>query len=145
MITSVLGFDFGTQKIGVAIGQTITKTASALPELNAKEGQPNWDTITALIAEWQPDAFIVGIPLNEDGSDNPLSKRARKFANRLHGRFGLPFYTVNEHLSSYDARDQILQYSGRAAKSGRNIDSIAATLIIETWFSEPESLSGHHL
>ena len=84
-----MGFDFGTQKIGIAIGQTVTQTASPLPDLPAKDGQPKWDAVASLIKEWQPDAFVVGIPLNEDGSDNALSKRARKFANRLHGRFGL--------------------------------------------------------
>jgi len=138
-----MGFDFGTKKIGVAIGQRLTQTASALPELPAKEGQPQWDAVAALIEEWQPDALVVGIPLNEDGSDNALSKRARKFGNRLHGRFGLPLFPVNEHLSSFDARDQIQQYSGRAAQSKRNIDSVAAALIIETWFAE-SGPSGHH-
>jgi len=140
-----MGFDFGTQKIGVAIGQKLTQTASPLPEIPAKDGQPSWETVAALIAEWQPDAFVVGIPLNEDGTDNALTKRARKFGNRLHGRFGLPLFTANEHLSSYDARDQILQYSGRAAKSNRHIDSVAAALIIETWFAEPEPTTGHNL
>ena len=141
-ITTIMGFDFGTRKIGVAIGQQLTQTASALPELPAKEGKPNWETVASLIKEWQPDGFVVGLPLNEDGTDNEFSKRARKFGNRLHGRFGLPLFTVNEHLSSYDARDQIQQYSGRAAKSGRLVDSIAAVLIIETWFAEPETSPG---
>jgi len=135
-ITTLMSFDFGLRKIGVAVGQQLTQTASALPELPAKEGKPQWDTLTALIQEWQPDAFVVGLPLNEDGTENELTKRAKKFGNRLHGRYGLPLFTVNEHLSSYDARDQIRQYSGRAAKSGRYIDSIAAVLILETWFSE---------
>ena len=138
-----MGFDFGTKKIGVAIGQKLTQTASPLPEIPAKDGQPHWETVAALIAEWQPDAFVVGIPLNEDGTDNALTKRAKKFGNRLHGRFGLPLFTTNEHLSSYDARDQIQQYSGRAAKSSRQIDSVAAALIIETWFAEPEPTTGH--
>jgi len=140
-----MGFDFGTQKIGVAIGQKVTQTASPLPEIPAKDGQPSWETVATLIAEWQPDAFVVGIPLNEDGTDNALTKRARKFGNRLHGRFGLPLFTANEHLSSFDARDQILQYSGRAAKSNRQIDSVAAALIIETWFAETEPTTGHNL
>ena len=140
-----MGFDFGTQKIGVAIGQKLTQTASPLPEIAAKDGQPRWETVAALIEEWQPDAFVVGIPFNEDGTDNALTKRARKFGNRLHGRFGLPLFTTNEHLSSYDARDQIQQYSGRAAKSNRLIDSVAAALIIETWFSESEPATGHNL
>ena len=140
-----MGFDFGTQKIGVAIGQKLTQTASPLPEIPAKDGQPRWETVAALIAEWQPDAFVVGIPFSEDGTDNALTKRARKFGNRLHGRFGLPLFTTNEHLSSYDARDQIQQYSGRAAKSNRQIDSVAAALIIETWFAESEPATGSNL
>lgn len=144
-ITTVMGFDFGTQKIGVAIGQQLTQTASPLPELPAKDGQPQWQTIADLISEWQPDAFVVGIPLNDDGTDNALSKRARKFGNRLHGRFGLPLFTTNEHLSSYDAKDQIQQYSGRAAKANRYIDSVAAALIIETWFAESEPSTGRTL
>lgn len=137
-IMTLMGFDFGTQKIGIAIGQQLTQTASALPEIPAKDGQPQWQTVASLIEEWKPDAFVVGIPFNEDGSENPLSARARKFGNRLHGRFGLPLFTINEHLSSYDARDHIQQYSGRAAKSNRYVDSVAAVLILESWFSESQ-------
>lgn len=122
--------------MGVAIGQSLTGTATPLMELKAKEGQPNWEQVAKLIDEWKPDAFLVGIPLNMDGSESEMSTRARKFGKRLHGRFGKPCHEVDERLSSFDARDQITQHSGRAPASNRNIDSVAAALILETWFNQ---------
>lgn len=128
---SILAFDFGTHKIGVAVGQSLTGSAMPLPELKASNGQPNWDQVAALIAEWQPDAFVVGVPINMDGSEFELTQRARKFGQRLHGRFGKPWFPMDERLTSFEAREQ-----ARAQPGGKKglVDSIAASLILQSWF-----------
>ena len=89
MSGTFLGFDFGTKSIGVAVGQRITGTARPLPALKAQDGKPDWNIIEKLLKEWQPEAVIVGLPLNMDGTEQPLTARARNFANKIHGRFGV--------------------------------------------------------
>lgn len=130
---SILAFDFGTHKIGVAVGQTLTATTTPLPELRASNGQPDWDQVAALIAEWQPDAFVVGVPVNMDGSEFELTARARKFGQRLHGRFGKPWFAMDERLTSFEARE--LARSQPRGKGNRGlVDSLAASLILQSWF-----------
>lgn len=135
----VLAFDFGTQRIGVAVGQSITGTASPLPALKANDGVPNWDHIAALIKEWQPQQLLVGLPLNMDDSESDLSMRARKFANRLNGRFGLRVELWDERLSSFEARGEMLSRSPKNYRDGNfkdgKVDSLSACLILEGWFS----------
>ena len=135
----VLAFDFGTQRIGVAIGQSVTGTASPLPALKANDGIPNWDQLAALIAEWQPQQLLVGLPLNMDGSESEISVRAKKFANRLHGRFGLPVELWDERLSSFEARGEMLARARRSFKEPNfkdgKVDSLSACLILEGWFA----------
>lgn len=126
-----LGFDFGTQKIGVAVGQAVTGTASPLLELRAKEGQPDWQQVAALIDTWQPQALIVGVPVLMDGSEFELTQRARKFGQRLHGRFGLPWHAADERLSSFEARER----AGRR-RAGTLVDSLAAQVILESWMAQ---------
>lgn len=129
---TMLAFDFGTQKIGVAVGQSLTQTANPLQEIKAQDGKPNWDEVTQLLEEWQPDAFVVGVPINMDGSEFELTQRARKFGQRLHGRYGKPCFEMDERLSSFDARDQV-----RKNKEKRTlVDSVAASLILQSWFSD---------
>lgn len=128
---SALAFDFGTHKIGVAVGQTITGSASPLPELKASNGQPNWDQVAALIAEWQPDIFVVGVPVMMDGSEFDLTQRARKFGQRLQGRFGKPWYPMDERLTSFEARELARTQPQR---SKGLVDSLAASLILQSWF-----------
>lgn len=101
-----LAFDFGTKSIGVAIGQQLTGTARPLIALKAQDGIPDWNRLEALLKEWQPDRVVVGLPLNMDGSEQPLTVRARKFANRLHGRFGVQVDLHDERLSTVEARDR---------------------------------------
>lgn len=129
-----MAFDFGTQKIGVAVGQTQTLTTTALPELRAKDGQPDWNAVAKLIEEWQPDAFVVGVPVNMDGSEFDMTQRARKFGQRLHGRFGKPWFAMDERLTSFDARQQA---KGPGNNQGKGlVDSIAASLILQSWFTD---------
>lgn len=131
----ILAFDFGTQNIGVAFGQSFTGTATPLKPLKARDGIPDWRQIASLIQKWQPDAFVVGVPINMDGSDNDITQRARKFQNRLEGRFHKPGYGMDERLSSFDAESRVFDDQRGAAKV--SIDSLAAKLILESWFREP--------
>jgi putative Holliday junction resolvase len=131
---TVLCFDYGTKTIGVAVGQTITQTANPLIDLKARDGIPNWQQIEQLLEEWQPDLLLVGLPLNMDGSFSEISQRAKKFANRLHGRFGLTIEMADERLSSFEAKGEIIQQTGSRQFKQRNIDSVAARIILESWF-----------
>lgn len=132
----VLGFDWGTQKIGVAIGQAATGTATPLASIGAVQGLPDWTAIGRLVAEWEPDLFVVGIPLNMDGSESDSSRRARRFACRLSARFDIPWAGVDERLSSVEARYDAAAARGAAIES---VDSVAARLLLESWFREAGS------
>jgi putative holliday junction resolvase len=134
-IKTIVAFDYGTKHIGIAVGQTITRTANSLPLLKAKDGIPDWSQIEKLFSQWQPDLILVGLPLNMDDSDNEITVRARKFANRLHGRFGVKVEMMDERLTSFAAKEEI-KNAGRSNDYKKNpVDSIAARLILETWFS----------
>ena len=130
MPESLLGFDFGQQRIGVAVGQQVTGTATAICTLQSRDGKPDWDTISDLIKEWQPDALIVGLPLHADGEESEISLAARKFARQLEGRYRLPVHTMNEYLSSQAARE-LQQQNRQAGKAG--IDAVAARIILQNW------------
>ncbi|RAP71244.1 putative Holliday junction resolvase [Candidatus Erwinia dacicola] len=130
----MLSFDFGTKSIGVAIGQQLTGTARPLAALKANDGVPDWNKIEALLKEWQPDRVVVGLPLNMDGTEQPLTARARKFSNRLHGRFGVQVDLHDERLSTVEARAEIFERGGFRALSKGRVDSLSAVIILESWF-----------
>ena len=138
-LSTILGFDFGTKNIGVAAGQAITQTATALPQLKARDGIPNWDKVGALISEWQPDAVVVGIPLNMDGSESPMSVRARKFGKRIHGRFNLPFYEADERLTSFEAKEWADRLGHKGHYGSNPVDGMAAQIILEAWLNDPQN------
>ncbi|WP_020407061.1 Holliday junction resolvase RuvX [Hahella ganghwensis] len=138
-MTTVLGFDFGLKRIGVASGQSITGTASPLPEIPARDGIPDWNVIARLIDEWQPARVLVGEPSNMDGTDSDMARRARKFANRIHGRFGVPIVLVDERLTSFEAKQLVKDRYGHQDFGQYAVDSIAAVLIIEHWFASTDS------
>ena len=125
----VLGFDYGTKKIGVAVGQLKLATATALAPIKARDGIPDWIALSKIIAEWQPDHFVVGMPYNMDGSESEMCTRARKFARRLHGRYGLSWSEMDERLSTFEARSNLNHES-----SSESVDSRSACLILESWF-----------
>ena len=130
-----MSFDYGTEKIGIAIGQSISSTAEPLTIIRAKDGIPNWSQITSLIESWRPNFFVVGLPYNLDGSDSKLLQRALKFAQRLNGRFNIPTFGIDERLSSKAASEKFK--AGNPKNSVRKeIDDVAAQIILETWFSE---------
>lgn len=131
---TLLAFDFGTKSIGVAIGQQLTGTARPLAALKAQDGTPDWTKIEALLKEWQPDRVVVGLPLNMDGTEQPLTVRARKFANRIHGRFGVQVDLHDERLSTIEARAELFERGGFRALSKGSVDSLSAVIILESWF-----------
>ena len=132
----LLGFDYGTKQIGVAVGQAITGQARELCVLKAQNGVPDWQKVEALIKEWQPDAIVVGLPLNMDGSKSEMSERAEKFARRLNGRFNLPVHTHDERLTTFEAKGQRLAQGQRGGYRERPVDSLAAALLLEGWLEQ---------
>ncbi|MBS0849311.1 Holliday junction resolvase RuvX [Citrobacter sp. JGM124] len=131
---TLMAFDFGTKSIGVAIGQRITGTARPLTALKAQDGTPDWNVLEKLIKEWQPEEVVVGLPLNMDGTEQPLTARARKFANRLHGRFGVKVVLQDERLSTVEARAGLFEQGGFRALNKGSVDSASAVIILESWF-----------
>lgn len=132
----LLGFDFGMKRIGVAVGQTVTQTARALTTLSAKQGIPSWDSLNKLIKTWQPDALVVGIPLNMDGTKQPLTDAAQQFADTLKERYGLAVYGMDERLSTKDARERLFTEGGYKALQNGQVDRIAAQLILQNWLTQ---------
>lgn len=130
----ILGFDFGLKRIGVAIGQSITQSANPLVVLAAKNGVPNWVEIKKLIEEWGVDTLIVGLPLNMNGTEQPITERARLFGQQLEAQFHLPVYFVDERLTTVAARDSMHNTLKGAARFDR-ADSMSAKLIIESYFN----------
>lgn len=136
MSITALAFDFGTKSIGCAVGQSITGTAQALPAFKAQDGIPNWTEIEKCLNMWKPDVVVVGLPLNMDDTEQELTQLAKKFANRLQGRFNLNVQLQDERLTTTQARTEIFERGGyRALKKGK-VDGISACLILESWFEE---------
>lgn len=136
MSGTLLAFDFGTRSIGVAIGQRITGTARPLTAIKAQDGTPDWNIIGRLLKEWQPEAVIVGLPLNMDGTEQPLTARARKFANKIHGRFGVAITLHDERLSTVEARAGLFERGGFRALNKGSVDSASAVVILESFFEQ---------
>lgn len=129
----LLAFDYGLKHIGVASGQTLTGNATPQAPLRARDGTPDWTEIERLLNEWRPEKVLVGLPLNMDGTESELSARARKFGNRLHGRFGVTVEMVDERLSSFEAKGEVMARGGSRDFGKNPIDSIAARIIVETY------------
>ena len=133
--TIFLAFDYGTRNTGVAVGQKITKSATALAPLLSKNCIPPWDKIDDLIKNWQPQALVVGIPHSIDGSDLKVTKFARNFINQLKKRYELPVYEVEEQLTTKAAREEIFKRGGYRALQNESVDSQAAKIILEEWMN----------
>ncbi len=135
---SVLAFDFGEKNIGIAKGQTISRTAEPLCILEVKNGQIDWKGITLLIDEWQPDLLLVGMPTDYDGNEFGIAERVKRFCRQLEGRYHLNVQTINENLSSATARQRLSKKRARNQVRGgkQRLDAHAAQAILETWFEE---------
>lgn len=129
--TTLLGFDYGRQRIGVAVGQSLTATASALTTVRARDGKPDWPAIGRLVAEWNPGALVVGIPYHMDGSEQDMTRAAERFCRQLEGRYRLPVYRAEERLSSY-----IVEQSRTADSERQAIDPLAAQVILQDWLQQ---------
>jgi putative Holliday junction resolvase len=137
--TVILGFDFGMKYIGVASGQTVTKTATAITAIRATDGIPNWDEIAQLITKWQPTVLIVGIPLNMDDSPQLLTHCATKFANRLKNKFKLPVHLVDERLSTWEAKQRLsTRDKDLSAKQLQQVNAESAAILVEQWLNSKD-------
>ncbi|HEY2451443.1 MAG TPA: Holliday junction resolvase RuvX [Scandinavium sp.] len=136
MSGTLIGIDFGTRSIGVAVGQRITGTARPLGALKAQDGTPDWTAVEKILKEWQPEAVVVGLPLNMDGTEQPLTARARNFANKIHGRFGVKIILHDERLSTVEARAGLFEHGGYRALNKGKVDSASAVVILESFFEQ---------
>lgn len=127
----MLAFDYGSVRIGVAVGSELTGSARPLATLAGRD----WTAIGRLIDEWRPDACVVGVPRHADGSDSDTTRAALRFARQLGGRHALPVETIDEHLSSHAAAERLACAPRRARRSGPGLDAAAAAVILESWFA----------
>ena len=134
---TVLAFDFGEKRIGVATGETLLGTAHPLTVIRAESNDDRFAAIAKLVAEWQPVQFVVGLPMHMDGTEHEMTRMARKFAERLQRRHKIPLSVADERLTSVDA-ESLLRETGRNSKSAKPLlDAVAAQLILQTWFESP--------
>lgn len=137
----IMAFDFGTQKMGVAVGQALIESSNPLPLFPMKDGIPNWDELLKIVKQHQPNLFLVGLPLNMDDTESELSTRARKFARRLRHQTNITTLMVDERLTTREARDELNHYQSQGRAKKIAADSIAAALFIESWYRAPEGLN----
>ena len=136
---TLLAFDFGTGRIGVAVGNTLTCRAQPLTVIREEKNERRFARIAALIAEWQPCALVVGLPLNDDGTPHEMTALCRRFANRLQGRFNLPAILLDERYTSLTASAQLNEEGIRGMKQKSLIDQYAAQQILQAYFDEPSA------
>src|ERR1700722_1955371 len=136
----VLAFDFGQRRIGVACGDTVSRTAAPLDAVPAASAGPRWEVIEALHREWQPALAVVGLPYNVDGSDSAMTQAAREFAAELGRRCRLPVVLVDERYSSREAEAKLKSERESGLRRRRvvkaDVDAAAACVILERWFTE---------
>ncbi len=132
---TLIGFDFGERRIGVAVGETSTRIASPIGAIDEPANEPRFKAIEALVREWQPAGFVVGRPRHDDGSEHAVAKLAEKFARRLEARFALPVAFVDETLTSAVAADSLRGTRTRARRPS-DVDAMAATLILQSFLDE---------
>ena len=127
-VKTLLCFDYGEKRIGVAVGQTLTGTATPLGIVRVKGGKPDWPNVSKLIEEWQPQALVVGKPVCMDGARQLLTDLSEKFGRQLQGRYHLQVFFIDERLTTYEAM--------RRMQSDRDLDPVAAQIILESWLAE---------
>lgn len=129
---TLLAFDYGDLRIGIAVGQTVTATASPLMSVRVRDRRPDWNTISRVVRTWEPDALVVGLPYNMDGTEQETTRSARRFGRQLHGRFSLPVHLVDERLTTREAKSRLAEQGNPCGDD----DPVAAQVILEGWFSE---------
>ena len=136
---TVMGFDYGKTRIGVAIMNTLTGIPTPQSTINARDGAPDWTAISRCLNEWKPARLVVGMPRKLDGSDSAMQEPIERFIRQLTGRYNLPVDVVSEQLSSREAEQRLKQarQAGRKRKIRKDeIDQVAATIILESWMQE---------
>ncbi len=135
---TLFGIDYGTRKIGVAVGQTVTRTAMGIAVVPVKNREPVWEELDALVQRWKPSAFVVGMPYNMDGTDSDMTARVAHFAKTLTERYGKACHTVDERLSTRAAREigrENAELIGKRYDERSKVDAMAAQLLLESWLS----------
>jgi putative Holliday junction resolvase len=133
---TVLAFDFGTKRIGVAVGESLIGLAHPLTEIVGEESAPRFAAIAKLIAQWQPRHLVVGLPMSTDGTPHDLTRRAQRFAHQLEGRFNLPVTLVDERYSSVEAEAGLRASGAHRALRDKKVDSAAAQIILQQYFHD---------
>ena len=136
---TLLGFDFGTKRVGIAVGNTLLRRANPLTTINEEKTGTRFARIEALLKEWQPSALVVGLPSNDDGTPHEVTALCRRFANRLKGRFKLPTILMDERYTSTAASAQLNEEGIRGVKQKSLIDQYAAQQILQAYFDEPSA------
>jgi putative Holliday junction resolvase len=131
---TILAFDFGEKRIGIAVGETMLKVAHPLTTIEAEENKIKFSQIANLIQEWRPSLLIVGLPTYLDGEAHTLTQLSKKFAQRLEGRFNLPVKMVDERLSSAEASQNLRDVGVNGMKQKAMIDAVAAQVILQSYF-----------
>ena len=132
---TVLAFDFGEKRTGVAVGDLGMGTAHPLTTIAAEDNNSRFVAISALIDEWQPAELVVGVPAYDDGREHPVGRLARRFAQRLEGRFGIATHLVDERLTSHAAEGRLREAGAARRKIRQSLDAVAAQVILQTYFS----------
>ncbi|HET7921121.1 MAG TPA: Holliday junction resolvase RuvX [Gammaproteobacteria bacterium] len=134
---TLLGFDYGLRRIGVAVGQSLTGSAAPVGVVPARDGEPDWPRLDHYLREWKPDQVVVGLPLSMDGNEQEITQRARAFTTALGERFKGPVHNVDERLSSREAEARLkaLRQAGRRRITREDIDCAAACVILESWLN----------
>jgi putative holliday junction resolvase len=136
---TVLAFDFGTRRIGVAMGNTLTRVAHPLVTIEGERNDARFEAIAALVAEWRPGTLVVGLPTHADGTEHDMTYRAQRFARQLEGRFRLPVALVDERWTT-EAAQSVMDAAGKSGRKERAArDAVAAQLILQSWFDEPDT------
>ena len=131
-----LAFDYGEKYIGVAVGSSHSRQAEPVTTLRGSAKNPDWVSISKLIEEWRPHALVVGLPLNMDGSNNPVTRAARTFGQRLKERYNLPVHMVDERLSTLVARDVLNEAGVPMRRHKSRLDQVAAQTILQAFLNE---------
>lgn len=139
VVGTLLAFDFGTQRIGVAVGNTFAASSQPLTTISEEKNETRFAAIASLVKEWQPSALLVGLPCNDDGSPHELTALCRRFSNRLNGRFALTTILVDERYTSLAASEQLNKEGIRGRRQKDLIDQYAAQQILQAYLDEPSA------
>ena len=132
----IVAFDFGLKNIGLAIGQEITSTAHTFFSLKAEYGKPDWTELDAIVLDWKPELFVVGNPLNMDGSDSKIKEMSDKFSVRISKRYKIPVEFMDERLSTIEAKNRIRSITDYSVSRTADVHGVYAQVILESWFTE---------